>query len=101
MMNEPWIWILSAAVGAALGMVFFGGLWWTVRKGIASPRPALWFFLSMLTRMAIVLTGFYFIGGGEWQRIAACLLGFILARVLVIRMTRRDAANPEDSSHAP
>jgi F1F0 ATPase subunit 2 len=23
-----------------LGVIFFGGLWWTVRKGLSSKRPA-------------------------------------------------------------
>ncbi len=100
-MNEIWIWMLSAAVGMTLGVVFFGGLWWTVRRGVASPRPALWFFLSMVTRMAIVLTGFYLVGGGQWQQLVACLAGFIIARVVIIRMTRRETTNSEDASHAP
>ena len=36
--------------GLVLGGVFFGGLWWTVQKGFASPRPALWFLGSLLLR---------------------------------------------------
>ena len=49
----------AGAVGLVLGAVFFGGLWWTVRKGVASPRPALWFVGSMLLRTGVVLAGFY------------------------------------------
>jgi len=35
--------ILALAAGLVLGAIFFGGLWWTVRKGVSSKYPALWF----------------------------------------------------------
>ena len=79
---------LALAAGLLLGAIFFGGLWWTVRKGVSSTRPALWFLGSMLLRMGIVLAGFYFVGRRDWQRLVACLLGFIIARFIVMRLTR-------------
>ena len=42
-MNEPLTLVLALAAGGVLGAIFFGGLWWTVRKGVSSPQPALWF----------------------------------------------------------
>ena len=54
-MNETWILILAGVVGVLLGALFFGGLWWTVRKSVSSQRPALWFFGSFLLRMSLVL----------------------------------------------
>src|SRR5450759_4117968 len=41
--------------GIMLGAIFFGGLWWTVRKGVSAKHPAFWFFYSMLLRTCIVL----------------------------------------------
>ena len=41
---------LAFLAGALLGAFFFGGLWWTVQKGVASERPALWFLGSLLLR---------------------------------------------------
>jgi F1F0 ATPase subunit 2 len=88
-MNETLPLILAVLAGGVLGAIFFGGLWWTVRKGVASPRPALWFFGSLLVRMAIALAGFYFVvTGGHWDRLLLCLLGFVTARVVVTRLTR-------------
>jgi F1F0 ATPase subunit 2 len=80
--------------GLLLGAVFFGGLWWTLRKGLASQRPARWMLGSLVLRTAIVLTGFYLIGGDQSQRLAAALLGFVIARLVVTRLTRtsRDTA---------
>jgi len=103
-MNE----ILSLATawlaGMALGGFFFGGLWWTVRKAIASGQPALWFFGSMLLRTAGVLLGFYFVLGDNWQRLIAGLTGFIIARFFVLRLTRKtDLPRPSlpKACHAP
>lgn len=95
--------VLAAVAGAALGAIFFGGLWWTARRGAASAQPALWFFASLMLRMGLVLTGFHAVGGGQWERLVACLLGFIVARAAVVRLTRQPA-NPEPSQeagHAP
>jgi len=74
--------------GGALGTMFFGGLWWTVQKALSSTRPALWFFSSWLLRMSLALTGFYFVAGGHWQRLLICLLGFVMARPIVTRLTQ-------------
>jgi len=73
----------AAAGGATLGLLFYGGLYWTIRRGIESKMPALWFSGSQLLRMVLALGGFYVISGGDWQRLIACLPGFLLARAVV------------------
>lgn len=78
--------VLALLAGMLLGAMFFGGLWWTVQKGVTSPRPALWFLGSLLLRSAITLSGFYFVAGDDWKRLLACMLGFILARFIAARM---------------
>ena len=87
-MLEPLILMLTAAVGGILGAFFFGGLWWTTRRGLASPSPAAWFMGSLLLRMAVTLTGFALVSRGHWERMLACLFGFFLARLLAVRLTR-------------
>ncbi len=96
-MNETLTWILAGNAGIALGVIFFGGLLWTIRKGLASPSPALWFLGSALLRMAIVLTGFYFTSGGHWQRLVSCLTGFLIARVAITWLTR---SREKEANHA-
>jgi len=104
-MNETLTLALAWLAGGLLGAIFFGGLWWTVRRGVSSPRPVIWFFVSLLLRMCIVLTGFYFVGRGNWERLAACLLGFVIARFIVMRLTRTPIQHPKstakETSHAP
>jgi F1F0 ATPase subunit 2 len=105
MMNEYLILTLAWLSGLALGGIFFGGLWWTVRKGLSSQHPALWFFSSMLLRLGFALAGFYFIGRGHWQRLLLCLLGFVMARLLVTWVTRLSAdsqtRSSQEATHAP
>jgi F1F0 ATPase subunit 2 len=78
-------WALGA--GVVLGAFFFGGLWWTVRKGAACQRPALLFLSSFLLRTSIALAGLYFVAGGHWERLLAGLLGFVIARFIVTKLT--------------
>lgn len=87
-MNDYLVLFASLLAGILLGAIFFGGLWWTVRKGLISNHPAMWFLGSTLLRLSIALAGFYFISQGDWRKLLACLLGFFIARVMVTRLTR-------------
>jgi F1F0 ATPase subunit 2 len=86
--NELLILAFSCAAGMVLGAIFFGGLWWTVRGIVVSKLPVVWVVVSLLLRVSIVVTGFYFVGRDQWQRLLLCLLGFVVARVIVTRLTR-------------
>jgi F1F0 ATPase subunit 2 len=74
--------------GFLIGAFFFGGLLWTVQKGLTSKSPVLWFFGSTLLRVSFALAGFYFMARGDWRKLLVCLLGFVIARVVVTRLTR-------------
>ena len=87
--------------GGVLGTIFFGGLWLTIRKATASQRPTLWFSLSLLLRMGIAIAGFYVVGQGHWERLAACLLGFIMARLVVTWFTRSSACTAGSTKGGP
>ena len=88
MMNEISTMILSFTGGILLGIIFFGGLWFTVKKIVAAKTPAVLVFISFIIRVAITVIGFYFIGSGNWQKLIACMLGFIIARFIVIHYTK-------------
>jgi len=85
--SAPWLALgLSALAGTTLGALFFGGLWWTTRRAAMSPIPALWIFSSLLLRMGCALWGFYVVADGHWERMLMCLLGFVIARVVALRL---------------
>ena len=83
--------------GILIGGFFFGGLWWTIQKGLTSKNPVLWFFGSTLLRLSAALAGFYFTAGNDWRKLLICMLGFLIARVVVTRLTR----TPRQGTHAP
>jgi F1F0 ATPase subunit 2 len=97
-MNDAVTLALMVAAGAGLGAFFFGGLWWSTRRGLRSTRPALWFASSFLVRMTATLAGFYFLSGARWERLLACLAGFLAARIAATRLSRGGSG---EDAHAP
>ena len=77
--------------GMLLGLIFFGGLWFTVQKALGSKLPALWFGLSMFVRIGITLGGFYLLTRGNLLHFALCLPGFMLMKILFVQFTKQSA----------
>ncbi len=81
--------VLAFIAGTLLGVFFFGGLWWTVRKGVKSHWPAVWFLGSLLLRTSVILVGFLLVTEGEFVKLLVCFLGFLFAKVTIIaRLTQ-------------
>jgi F1F0 ATPase subunit 2 len=78
----------ALAAGMVLGTIFFGGLWWTVSRGLNAAIPAVWFGLSALLRMAIAVSGLYYFAHLGLPSLIACLCGLLIARVAIKRLTR-------------
>jgi F1F0 ATPase subunit 2 len=74
--------------GLILGVLFFGGLWLTVKKMVVARMPALLFLGSFVFRTAITLSGFYYMSLGNWRRLLICGFGFLVARFAVIYYTK-------------
>jgi F1F0 ATPase subunit 2 len=95
----------AGGAGVLLGGFFFGGLWWTVRRGLSSERGAPLFLVSLLLRTGLSLAGFLFVADGRWDRMAACLIGFVGARFIVTRLSPAPVAIRSSSAsqvgHAP
>ena len=79
---------LAFFTGVSIGAVFFAGLWWTVLNGVRTRRAAFLFLTSFLFRTTFVLIAFYLVGAAHLDRLAVCLLGFLLGRNLIVRLTR-------------
>jgi len=89
MMSELFLLSLNILEGLFLGLFFFLGLYWTVQKFTHSEHIAAWFMLSMLLRTAVVVGSFYFILAEGWGSGAVALVGFIFARLLVTKLSKR------------
>ncbi|MBN2244473.1 MAG: ATP synthase subunit I [Candidatus Aminicenantes bacterium] len=86
--------VIFVLIGVALGFIYFGGLWLTVRKFLFYRRSFLLVLLSFLVRNGLLLFALYLIGrGGEWDNIIFALIGIIGARWIFF-----GKINPEKSA---
>lgn len=73
--------LLGLAVGMALGLVYFGGLLWTVRRVPTWRRPGRALLASFIVRALLVLPAFVALALHGPASLAAALVGFVAARV--------------------
>lgn len=87
------VWLAGALAGGfALGLLFFLGLWLTVRRLPNAEHPALITLISLLGRTAAVLSGFYLLSGGRWPPLALAVAGFVAGRTWMVRRLRPNPA---------
>jgi len=75
---------LSLTAGAGLGLIYFWGLWTTVKAIPQTRHPALLTFASFSLRAAVCVLGFYAASGGRWERLFTAILGFVAVRTAPI-----------------
>ncbi len=79
------LWILGTLVaGAALGSLYFGGLWLTVRRLPATRRPSTLGLASLAGRGGILLVGLSVLMEYGWDNLLFSLAGVLLARSVIV-----------------
>jgi F1F0 ATPase subunit 2 len=86
--------ILRLLAGAALGVFFYGALWFTVRALPAARHPVLLTLGSFWIRTLTVVAGILLLMNGRWQYALVCLAGFMLGRLAVSRSLAKQATRP-------
>jgi len=81
--------ILRFIFGMLLGVLFYGGLWLTVRRLPATRYPFALTLGSLMLRTVVTLAGFFFLIGGRWQNAFVALLGFTAVRFVLPRERSR------------
>ena len=84
-MEQPLYLIISFSAGIALGTFYFLSLWKTLQRISEARNPGVVLLRSYIIRTAVVLAGFYLIMDGQWERVVAALLGFVLMRMILTR----------------
>ncbi len=77
--------LFAFVAGAALGGLFFGGLWWTLQRLPQSSHPALLLVGGAVARAVLVVAGVFLATGGEALAVAVCMAGFLAARLTLTR----------------
>jgi F1F0 ATPase subunit 2 len=73
-------------LGGLLGAFFFGGLWWTVQRLEQFRYPVAVTLGSFIVRSAVVVGGFYLMLAHGWQGVGIGLLGFLVVRMVLVRI---------------
>ena len=71
--------------GIAIGVFYFGGIWFTVQNMTKVKSPRLWVLSSFVLRAVIVLAAFYGMLQYRWEFLAVALAGFMIARFYLVR----------------
>ncbi|WP_423822276.1 ATP synthase subunit I [Salinisphaera sp. SPP-AMP-43] len=87
-MTDPFGLVIAALAGAVIGALFFAALWLSLHVAAVRAYGAFWLPICALLRIAVTLAGFYWVAAGDWQRLLACVAGFMLARVVATRLAR-------------
>jgi F1F0 ATPase subunit 2 len=91
------LFVYPAIVGLGLGLLYYGGLWLTLRKLNQLRQPALWLSLSLLLRMFAVVAVLYLLFADSWQQLLMALLGMLITRTVLVQRIKPTAAMPEHS----
>ena len=95
-MSDPVVGIIvGGGVGLVAGGVYFGLLWWSVRRMVADERAPVWFVVGALARGAGALFAFWVAIQFGLAAIAAAMVAFFAARSIAIRMVDRPDVDAE------
>jgi F1F0 ATPase subunit 2 len=90
--------LVPAAAGAGLGGVYFFLLWRSTRTFSRGRRSVAWLLGGTLVRIAALVAAFFLVMDGQWERLLACLAGFVAARFVMIR---RYGSRPDPEALEP
>ena len=84
----PQLFLLFLA-GMGFGLFYFGGLWLTLQKLAHRRSWTLWLGISFIVRLAVVLSGFFLLMQGNWLKLTALTMGFIVTRIVIIKRIQK------------
>jgi F1F0 ATPase subunit 2 len=83
----PWVilLVLGCIAGLALGLLFFGGLWWTTQRLATSSRPALVMSVSLLVRTGVLALALVVLARSHVSLLVGAVVGIVIARIGLTR----------------
>ncbi|MFO8068586.1 MAG: ATP synthase subunit I [Alkalibacterium sp.] len=76
--------MINFFIGVILGIIFFGGLYWTIQKLTEVKQPGLLMIGSLIVRMAVLLSVLFYVSKSGYKGILYAMLGMFLVRVIMI-----------------
>ncbi len=81
--------MIAFITGLLVGIIFFGGLYWTVQKINEVSNPSILIALSFVLRMAVLLFGLYYVSKSGYKDVLFALAGIMLMRYILIFTIRK------------
>lgn len=76
--------LVGFSIGVAVGLLFFGGLWWTTQRVVASPCPARLMLFSFAARMSVLGFGMYGASRFGAAAVVTAGVGLLVVRQLMV-----------------
>ncbi len=86
--------IAAFAMGLVVGAAFFWSLWIALRRLSRTAHAQFWLIGSSALRVGLMLLAWYWIAGGQWQKLLACLVAFVVVRLAAVRWAAIGKARP-------
>jgi len=82
--------LIGVGAGALAGILFFGGLRWTLGRVVDAPRPEVLAVVSFFVRIVAIAAIFIVMADGRMSRMVAGLVGLLIVRTAMVWSTRRE-----------
>lgn len=90
------MYILGYLIGLTLGLIFFGGLYLSVRNISGHKHPAAYMLIGTTLRMFILLTGFFLLRNQGAIVMIMALLGVMSVRLVMVRWQKKELVDKKD-----
>ena len=83
-MNDWLGYVFSLTIGFGLGLLYYGGLWWTVGRLRSSSQPAIFYLLSLACRIVILLTTLFLLMQSSVVHLLVACAGLMIVRWFIV-----------------
>jgi F1F0 ATPase subunit 2 len=84
----------ATLAGSGLGLLFYGGLYFTLQFALHSIYAAAWIAASFILRMLLTMAGLYWLATDHWQALLAALLGFSVVGLVMKMLLKKPIVRP-------
>ena len=94
-MAEWYLWTSGFVWGAAVSLLYFGGLWFTVRQLQGCEHPGRLYVMSLATRLCVLAMVLFLLLHRDRRQAVAAGVGFLIVRIVLVYRLGRSRAEDD------